>query len=121
MLISILQQSNFTTHFLRGLVLFLALTTNIIWIRKAISVKTKFDKFTAILKVFAASLATLFVLLTIFNHTLFEIENWILNVLSNSVRVALLSGMLISGLSPVLTKKECPDELIEAINELKDL
>jgi len=116
--ILVTQHTYFTIYFLRGLIFILSCASSIAWIRVIFRDISKYERFLAILKVFACILSAFFVIIVTFNNILYVIEPWFLNTLSNTVRVALISGMLFTELRP---RKEVPKEIVEAIDELKEL
>jgi len=86
-----------TTIVLRILILLLSILSLYIWIEKYRIEKNINFKTIAFLMCTTSLGFFFFVVVTMLNHNLYEIEPWILNIASNTVRIQAVTSILVSG------------------------
>jgi len=87
-----------TTIVLKILILLLSILSLYIWIEKYRIEKNINFKTIAFLMCTTSLGFFFFVVVTMLNHNLYEIEPWILNIASNTVRIQAITSILASGI-----------------------
>jgi len=87
-----------TTIVLRILILILSILSLYIWIEKYRIEKNINFKTIAFLMCTTSLGFFFFVVVTMLNHNLYEIDPWVMNIASNTVRIQAITSILVSGL-----------------------
>ena len=89
---------NITTIVLRIFILILSILSLYIWIEKYRIEKNINFKTIAFLMCTTSLGFFFFVVVTMLNHNLYEIDPWVMNIASNTVRIQAITSILVSGL-----------------------